>query len=142
VLVRILIDDPGQAGQVEAARALASRAGKVYVSLVVQVETVWVLESTYRLEKAAIIDILTHLHTNSAFVLQDETITRDALTRYCAGNVDFADGVILAQAQRQGLELFTFDKRLARQTGACSVCWQQAFPLVRCASPILGVKKW
>ena len=33
VLVRILIDDPGQADQVEAARALASRAGKVYSHL-------------------------------------------------------------------------------------------------------------
>ncbi|MCO6440817.1 MAG: PIN domain-containing protein [Nitrococcus mobilis] len=43
VLVRILTDDPGQPEQVQAARALASRARKVYVPLIVMVECVWVL---------------------------------------------------------------------------------------------------
>ncbi len=47
VLVRILADDPGQPAQVEAARGLASQAKQVFIPLVVQVETVWVLESGY-----------------------------------------------------------------------------------------------
>lgn len=118
VLVRILIDDAGQPGQVQAARALASRVGQVYIPLIVLVETVWVLESACRLEKAAIIAILTHLHTNSAFVLQDEAITQEALRQFRVSNVDFADSVILTHVQQQGLELHTFDKHLARQTGA------------------------
>ncbi len=45
VLVRILADDPGQPAQVQAARRLAGGAKQVFVPTVVQVETVWVLES-------------------------------------------------------------------------------------------------
>jgi predicted nucleic-acid-binding protein len=40
VLVRILIEDPGQPEQVQAARALASQTRKVYVPLIVMVECV------------------------------------------------------------------------------------------------------
>lgn len=47
VLVRILIDDTQFIDQCAAARALASAAGEVYVPQVVQIETVWVLESAY-----------------------------------------------------------------------------------------------
>ena len=121
VLVRILIDDPGQPEQVQAARALASGAGKVYVPLIVMVECVWVLESAYRLDKAAVITVLTHLHTNNAFVLQDEVITQKALDLFCADQADFSDCVILTQAQREGLDLYTFDKRLSRLEGAHAV---------------------
>ena len=55
VLVRILVDDPGQPVQTSAARMLASEAGEVYVPLIVMVETVWVLESGYRLAKDAVV---------------------------------------------------------------------------------------
>lgn len=55
VLVRILVDDPGQSGQVKRARALAGEAGEVHVPLIVLVETVWVLETSYGLPKPAIL---------------------------------------------------------------------------------------
>ena len=45
LLVRILADDPDQPAQVDAARTLASQSQQVFVPLIVQVETVWVLES-------------------------------------------------------------------------------------------------
>jgi predicted nucleic-acid-binding protein len=121
VLVRLLIDDAGQLEQIKLARALASRIGEIYVPLLVLVECVAVLENAYCLERAAIVTALTHLHTNSAFVLQDESIVLKALDLYRAGNADFADAVVLAQAQREGLELHTFDKRLARLSGALAV---------------------
>ncbi|MDQ2695754.1 MAG: type II toxin-antitoxin system VapC family toxin [Pseudomonadota bacterium] len=121
VLVRILIDDPGQPEQVQAARALASQATKVWVPLIVLVECVWVLESAYRLDKAAVITALTHLHINAAFVLQDETTARKALNLFRASPADFSDCVILAQAQREGLDLYTFDKKLIRLEGAYAV---------------------
>jgi len=44
LLVRILADDPDQPVQVDAARALASQSQQVFVPLIVQVETVWVLD--------------------------------------------------------------------------------------------------
>ena len=72
VLVRILVDNPGQPAQVDAARALASRAKQVFVPLVVQIEPVWVLESGYALSKEAVVQALEHLEVNQAFVLEDE----------------------------------------------------------------------
>jgi predicted nucleic-acid-binding protein len=41
------------------------------VPTVVQVETVWVLESGYRLPKATVIEALEHLKLSQAFVQED-----------------------------------------------------------------------
>lgn len=51
MLVRILVDDPGQPDQVSSARALAAEATEVHVPTIVLVETVWVLENSYKLHK-------------------------------------------------------------------------------------------
>ena len=79
LLVRILADDPGQPAQVDAARALASQAQQVFVPLIVQVETVWVLESGYGLSKEAVVQALEHIEVNQAFVLEDEDLSHRAL---------------------------------------------------------------
>ncbi|MFA7061261.1 MAG: PIN domain-containing protein [Pedobacter sp.] len=47
VLIRILVDDPGAVPQMQAARALLANDEALHVPQIVQVETVWVLESTY-----------------------------------------------------------------------------------------------
>lgn len=65
--------------------------------------------------------VLTHLHTNTAFVLQDEVITQKALDLFNASQADFSDCVILTQAQREGLDVYTFDKRLTRLAGTHAV---------------------
>lgn len=67
VLARILADDPGQPAQVRAARALASGAKKVFVPMIVQVKTVWILESGYGLSKETVVRSLEHLEVNQAF---------------------------------------------------------------------------
>jgi predicted nucleic-acid-binding protein len=72
LLVRILADDPDQPTQVDAARTLAIQSQQVFVPLIVQVETVWVLESGYGLSRETVIQALEHLEVNQAFVLEDE----------------------------------------------------------------------
>lgn len=59
VLVRILVDDPGAAPQMQSARALLEKSEALYVPQIVQVETVWVLESAYGFDKTAICKIHT-----------------------------------------------------------------------------------
>jgi predicted nucleic-acid-binding protein len=117
VLVRVLVDDPGEGEQVSAARDLVRRAGRVYVPQVVQAETVWVLESAYELPKAETVRVLEHLLANQAYVVQEATAFRGALESYRAGSADFADYLILAAARAAGTELVTFDRRLARSSG-------------------------
>ena len=63
VLVRVLIDEPSQAAHITAARALVADAGNVFVSQVVLIETVWVLESAYQLPKAEVLRALDGLQT-------------------------------------------------------------------------------
>jgi predicted nucleic-acid-binding protein len=121
LLVRILADDPGQPTQVKAARALASQAQQVFIPLVVQVETVWVLESGYKLSKKPIIQTLEHLEINQAFVQEDEDLCHRALDLFRSSKVDYSECVILSTCQSSNRKLYTFDKRLAKFKGAAPV---------------------
>jgi predicted nucleic-acid-binding protein len=88
-LVRILADDPGQPAQVQVARQLASEAKRVFVPSIVQVETVWVLESGYGLSRETLIQALEHLEANQAVVLEDDDRSQRALAlfRSCNANI-------------------------------------------------------
>ena len=121
VLVRILANDQNQPAQVDAARALASEAKQVFVPLVVQVETIWVLESGYGLSKEAIVQALEHLEVNQAFVLEDEDLSHHALGLFRSSNADYSDCVILSNCRARELNLYTFDKRLGKLAGATPV---------------------
>jgi Predicted nucleic-acid-binding protein, contains PIN domain len=114
VLVRVLVDDPGQAAQVKLARDRVKRAGKVYVPQIVQVETVWVLETAYGMAKPDIVDILDHLLQNSAYMLQNDKSFQQALIAYRDGPADFADYLVLAESRMANATLITFDKILGR----------------------------
>ena len=118
VLVRILVDDPGQMPQVQRARALASGADKIYIPQVVQAETVWVLEGAYELARDVIVEVLEHLAMNEAFELEVRNQFVTALGDFRSGSADFADYLILARAKREGCELATFDRNLAKHAGA------------------------
>lgn len=121
VLVRILADDPGQTAQVHAARALASQAKQVFVPLIVQVETVWVLESGYGLAKEPVIQALEHLEVNQAFVLEDPERCRQALALFRSSIADYSDCIILAVCRSRSHQLHTFDKSLSKLAGASAV---------------------
>lgn len=112
ILVRLLVDDPNEEAQVKAARKEVSRARKVFVPIIVQVETVLVLRSGYKLKKAAVIILLEHLAKNQTFHLEADERFRKALAMYRNGKAGFADYLILASAMEQGTEVLTFDKRL------------------------------
>lgn len=118
VLVRILTDDQGQSAQVDAARTLASQAKQVFVPLVVQVETVWVLESGYGFSKETVVQALEHLEVNQAFFLEDEDLCHCALELFRSANAGYADCVILSNCRTRDLKLYTFDKRLGKLAGA------------------------
>ena len=120
VLVRILIDDSGAAVQMQAARALLANAEVLYVPQIVQVETVWVLESAYGFDKSAICKILDHLLLHPQFLLQSAEIFNSAVTLFRKHSADFSDCLILTEAMTQNLQLYTFDKKLGCIKGAAS----------------------
>lgn len=118
VLVRILVDDAGAQVQMESARALLETSDVVYVPQVVQVETVWVLESAYGFDKPSICSILDHLYNHPKFQLQSPESFALAVSLFRRHNADFSDCLILTEATTQQSLLYTFDKKLGRMKGA------------------------
>jgi len=114
LLVRIIIDDPGQPEQVAIARRIAKQAKQVFVPQIVIIELVWVLQSAYKLDKGAIVVALEHLLHNSAFELQAEDHFFEALGLFKNNNCDFSDCMIAVESQAADCTLVTFDKSLSR----------------------------
>ncbi len=114
VLVRILVTDDKQAGQVKLARQFAKKAKILFIPQIVQAELVWVLDSAYQLNKADIIQVLQHLQTNEAFQLQNEAEFSHALQLYQSNNVDFSDCLIWVESKKENCVITTFDKKFSR----------------------------
>ena len=124
VLVRVLVDDPGEGRQVAAARARVKRASQVWIPQIVQVETVWVLQSAYELDKPTILEVLDRLQSNEAYALQNQEAFAAALAEFRQGKADFADYLILQESRAAGHLLLTFDTRLQKAPGARSVAFR------------------
>ena len=123
VLVRIIVEDVGQAEQTKIARELAKKAQKIYLTQIVQVETTWVLAKVYKLNKPDLIAALDHLLENPAFVLQNLESFQTALGLFKQSQADFADCLILVESQHVQTMLYTFDKRLGKHPDT-SLIWQ------------------
>ncbi len=81
----------------------------------VLVETSWVLQAVYDLNREAWAEILEELLEDSAFCFDDPTRLRTVIKMYRKGNADFADYLILGTARTEALELKTFDKKLLKE---------------------------
>jgi len=121
VLIRVLVDDPTNATQVECARRAVSRYQTLYISQIVQVETVWVLKSAYGFTKPDILQVLEHWWSNQAFQLENTELFEQALAVYRETAIDFSDALILINSRQRHLSLLTFDKKLLAQAGTQTV---------------------
>ena len=83
----------------------------------VLIETSWVLQAVYGLDRNAWAEILDELLDDSAFSFDDPTRLRTVVKMYNNGNADFADYLILGSARSESLELMTFDKKLLKEIG-------------------------
>ena len=118
VLVRLLtVDD---AKQVASAEAFLGRVGHAWVSHIVLVETVWILESVYERDRAQIASALTTLLDHRSFVLQDADVVQSAFELFRSKrSLGFSDCLVLETARRAGhLPLATFDRALGAVAGA------------------------
>ena len=118
VLIRALTGDDSVQGP--AAEAFIRNHGPVWVSQVVLLETVWVLESVYDCGKPQLVEALKRIIDNRELSLEEPAAARAALALYQAkGKVTFEDCLILESARKAGhLPLATFDKALGRLEGA------------------------
>jgi predicted nucleic-acid-binding protein len=120
VLVRFLTRD--DENQYELARSLIQSrldAGEaLLVSLLVVMETEWVLRSRYGSTKPRIIEVLTGLLESRETVFEDESSLEEALFSWRESNADFADCLIVARGRRLGCrKVVSFDAKAARLPG-------------------------
>lgn len=114
VLVRYLVRD--DEAQFEKARKLFRRevtAGRrVFVSLLVLLETEWVLRSRYGLSREQMAEALSALLDASDVQFEDESAVEEALFVWKDANADFADCLIGARNRRLGCRATaTFDAK-------------------------------
>lgn len=119
VLVRLLTRDDTK--QTASADAFVSRGA--WVSHLVLVETVWVLDSVFELEQRQIALAVEMLLNHRDLVLQDPDVVQAALTHYRKrSKIGFADCMILEVARKAGhIPLGTFDRQLCKLDGVDAV---------------------
>ena len=95
VVVRYVThDDPDQTTAAVALMNSLTQDAPGFVSLIVIVELVWVLEAAYRFRKAEIIQVIEALLRSKELVLERADIVAQALRKFASGNADFADCLI------------------------------------------------
>jgi predicted nucleic-acid-binding protein len=117
VLVRFLVRD--HEAQFERARRLIKREvgaqEKVLISLLVLLETEWVLRSRYGLQKTKIMDAVSGLLDATELEFEDESSIEEALYLWKDSTAEFADCLIGAHHRRLGCRATaTFDARALR----------------------------
>jgi len=116
VLVRLLVrDDPRQ---VDAAENFIAKGA--WVSHVVLVETLWVLDAVYERSPEQIAAAVERLLAHADLTLQDADAVAEALGLFRAKpSLGFSDCLALETARKAGhLPLGTFDRQLGKVTGA------------------------
>lgn len=115
VLVRLIVrDDPEQLR-----RAEEFVANGAWASLLVLAETIWVLDSVYRLAADQIADTVQLLLENAALSFQDPEVVEGALAAFRrAPRVGFSDCLVVEIARKAGhVPVGTFDRSLAKLDG-------------------------
>ena len=117
VLVRFLVRD--HEAQFDRARRLLKREvgskERVLISLMVLLETEWILRSRYGLQKTHIIDAISGLLDATELELEDEPAVEEALYLWKESAADFADCLIGAHHRRLGCRATaTFDARAVK----------------------------
>lgn len=117
VLARALINDPGAMAQSRLAQSWLAAQVSIYVPQAVQFELVWVMDRAFGIARSDIVLLLERLSSHAAVSLQNPDAFAAGLDALREG-ADFGDGIIAAEALAAGSELVTFDRKLAKRSGA------------------------
>jgi predicted nucleic-acid-binding protein len=112
VVVRLVTrDDPRQT-----ARAEAFVAKGAWVSHIVLVEVIWVLDSVFELPQKQLLTAIEMLLNHRDLVLQEPEVVSAALARYRRRpRLGFSECMVLESARKAGhVPLATFDKELGK----------------------------
>jgi|SRR5215204_4924253 len=112
ILIRHFTNDHPQHSPRATAYLKQIEAGTIQVRLseIVLFETVYTLERTYKISKAAIRQALLALLAMPALIMPSKRRYRDMLDLYVSGNIPFADAYIAIQMRQSGSsDIISFD---------------------------------
>lgn len=121
VLVRFLVnDDRAQAEQVRQLFATAEQQREAfYVPLLVLLETIWVLESAYQIQRADLIETLGELLLMPVLQFEQREAVQAMLAVVADTNLDLPDALIAQSALHMGCDsVLTFDQKAGRGAGS------------------------
>lgn len=115
-LLRFLLNDiPQQADQVEAIITHAKKGKLLIIILpIILFEIEYTLRKFYKKQKEEVVEKLESLLSAPFFSIQSKNIFNQAIEIYKQNTISFVDSFFLAQSLTDGIELFTFDKKLQR----------------------------
>jgi predicted nucleic-acid-binding protein len=113
ILVRYIThDDDAQTAVVRKLVASLSSDSPGYVSLVVLVELIWVLEDCFDFKKKEVEDVVESLQRGREILLERPDLVEQAVRKFKSGNADLADCIIERAAHAAGCEYtLTFDRK-------------------------------
>jgi len=119
VVVRYLTnDDPAQTTAAVKVIDSLSADAPGFLSMIVVVELVWVLEISYRFKKSEIEQILETLLRSKELVIERAEVVFQALRKFSAGRADFADCLIERCGHAVECQYtVTFDRNAASAAG-------------------------
>lgn len=119
VIVRLLINDDKVQGR--RAKALLEKAEeeseRCFLSLLVILETIWVLSAVYQLNRSEVLDALELLTQMPVLELESDGTVQELLRMGRSGNADLPDLLIGLSAKARGCETtLTFERGLEKTT--------------------------
>ena len=116
-LLRFMLRDDEVHYKIIAPHIIKADPNSCLITLLVCMETDWVLESCYELSKAQRIEFLNTIISVKQFSFERVDTLKRAVLNFQQGNADFSDSLIFAHAKTVGAsKTLTFDKN-ARSTG-------------------------
>jgi predicted nucleic-acid-binding protein len=112
VILRYLLNDIEEQS-LEAANLIENNL--ITIRFEVIAEVVYVLFRVYKITKAEISDILIEFLTPDNIIAQDKLTLITSLRYYSSKKLDFVDLVLLAYAEINDANVFTFDRKLNRE---------------------------
>jgi predicted nucleic acid-binding protein len=112
VILRFLIaDDPPRAARAAALMDRVERAEEsVELADEVVTETVWTLESFYKVPRAEIVERLAALLNLPGVRAVSRDAILHALHLYASSGADFVDCLLAARSRQRGVPIYTFDE--------------------------------
>ncbi len=119
ILVRFFMqDDPAQSAKVNRLFASLTSEHQGYVSLIVLLESHWVLKTVYRFDRESLAAAALSLVSTAQIKVESASIALSAIKVFKTTNIDFEDALIAKLALNAGCDsVYTFDKTAVKHAG-------------------------